>query len=156
MEKGYKSNGLTFWEVLATLGFLIGQKLVSAYEKKKNPPENVVRRIYVKGSEPVHVKANSLPYHIERGWRKNAKGYEGYYRSRFGAFRGEIEQRGNGDYKFYIVNPPIEVLTGPHKPCFTDNGYNRFHIHFAIDAKNNVDSGVMAVERLLTESFKRR
>ena len=101
------------------------------------------------------VRANPLPYHKERGWRKNAMIHRGYYRCRSGAYQGEIEKRDNGVYKFYIINPPIEVLNGSHKACFTSNGNNRFHIHFGTNS-NNLDSGIMAVERLLSQSLNRR
>jgi hypothetical protein len=173
MVESSKSNGLILRTVLWALGTWIRREFVKFYIDSFKPasfyplkiPEsktsNVkIRRIY-KGSREINVKrvidvkASSLPYHVERGWKKNSGIHRGYYRCRLGAFKGEIEERVNGDYKFFIYNPPKEVLTGHHKPCFTDNGNNRYHIHFVIDAKN-IDSGVMAVERLLTESFQRR
>lgn len=101
------------------------------------------------------VRPNPLPYHMEKGWQKTGRVYHGYYRTRLGAFKGEIEERPGGDHKFYIFDPPEEVLNGPHTPCFTHVGNNRYHIHFRIDARS-LDAGVMSVERLLYQSLKRR
>lgn len=101
------------------------------------------------------VRPNPLPYHLEKGWQKTKKVHHGYYRCRLGAFKGEIEERPGGDYKFYIFNPPEEVLNGSHAPCFTQVGNNRYHVHFGVNSEN-LDSGIMAVERLLYQSLKRR
>ena len=101
------------------------------------------------------VRPNPLPYHLEKDWQKVGRVYQGYYRCRLGAFRGQIEERFNGDYKFYIFDPPEAVLTGSHKACFTNVGAGRHHIHFGVNSEN-LDSGIMAVERLLYQSLKRR
>lgn len=101
------------------------------------------------------VRPNPLPYHLEKGWQKNGRVYEGYYRCRLGAFKGQIEERFNGDYKFFIFDPPQQVLSGSHKACFTNNGGGRYHIHFGINSEN-LDSGIMAVERILFQSLNRR
>jgi len=101
------------------------------------------------------VRPNPSPYHLEKGWQKNGRVYQGYYRCRLGAFRGQIEERFNGDYKFYIFDPPEAVLIGSHKACFTNLGADRYHVHFGVNS-GNLDSGIMAVERLLYQSLKRR
>ncbi len=101
------------------------------------------------------VRASPLPYHLEKGWQKTGRAHRGYYRCRLGAFRGEIEQRPGGDFKFYIFNPPEAVLSGPHKACFTDLGAGRYHVHFGVNSED-LDGGIMAVERLLYQNLKRR
>ena len=101
------------------------------------------------------VRPNPLPYHLERGWRKVGRTYQGYYRCRLGAFKGEIEERFNGALKFYVFDPPQQVLNGSHRACFTNNGGNRYHVHFAVNMEN-VDGGIMAVERVLYQSLKGR
>ena len=101
------------------------------------------------------VRPNPLPYHLEKGWQKNGRVHHGYYRCRLGAFKGEIEERPGGDYKFYIFDPPQKILTGSHKDCFTNNGGNRYHVHFGVNSEN-LDSGIMAVERLLYQNLTGR
>ncbi|MDP3041767.1 MAG: hypothetical protein Q8N62_03415 [Candidatus Omnitrophota bacterium] len=103
----------------------------------------------------IEVKANPLPYHLEKGWQKIRGVHHGYYRCRLGAFKGEIEERPGGDYKFFIFDPPEEVLNGPHAPCFTHVGNNRHHVHFGVNSED-LDSGIMAVERLLYQNLTGR
>lgn len=101
------------------------------------------------------VRPSSLPYHLEQGWQKRLRFYQGYYRTRQGSFRGEIEERPGGDYKFYIFNPPEAVLTGSHRACFTNMGAGRHHVHFGVNS-GDLDSGIMAVERLLYQNLTGR
>ena len=101
------------------------------------------------------VRPSSLPYHLESGWRKDGRTYQGYYRCRLGAFKGEIEERFNGDYKFFIFDPPQQILNGSHKACFTNNGGNRYHVHFGVNSEN-LEGGIMAVERLLYQNLNGR
>ncbi len=112
-----------------------------------------------KGNEIIDVRKvvrpSPLDYHLEKGWQKIGRVHHGYYRCRLGAFKGEIEERPGGDYKFYIFDPPQKILTGSHKACFTNNSGNRYHVHFGVNSED-LDSGIMAVERLLYQSLKRR
>ena len=110
-----------------------------------------------KTGNKITVRASTLPYHRERGWAKKGRLLKGYYRTKFGSFRGEIELRPGGEHKFFIYNPPETVLSGPHAACFnkagiTEGGY-KYSIHFRVHAKDT-DSGIMAVERTIYESFK--
>lgn len=102
------------------------------------------------------VRPSPLAYYLERGWERVGRVYHGYYRCRLGAFKGEIEERPGGNLKFYIFDPPEEIFSGPHAPCFTHLNNDRYHIHFKIDAQKSLDAGIMSVERLLYQSLKRR
>lgn len=101
------------------------------------------------------VRPNPQAYHLERGWKKTGRIYHGYYRTKLGSFKGQVEERFNGDYKFYIFNPPEAIFDGSHAPCFTHVGNNRYHVHFGVNS-NDLSGGIMAVERLLYQSLKRR
>lgn len=161
MEKDTKNDEPILYAVWVALINFFSIILDSQRTSKPKTSHTRIRRVYVGGRElidvrkVIEVKATALPYHVERGWRKNASVHQGYFRCRLGAFKGEVEKRCNGDYKFYIFNPPDEVLTGSHKACFTPHGNGRFHIHFGTNS-NNLDSGIMAVERLLSQSLNRR
>ena len=165
MERNNKNGESILFLILAALGSFIRRKLDAQENSKPTTPPVKIHRVYrgartlVEVKRVINVKANPSPYHIERGWKKNGRFHEGYYRCRLRAFKGEIEEGSNGVYKFYIFNPPAEMLNGPHKPCFTPNSRsgngNRFHIHFGVNS-NDLDGGIMAVERLLTESLSRR
>ena len=136
----------------------------------ENIPEAVIPKVEIlplsrqithrkKGNEIIDVRKvvrpSPLPYHLEKGWQKIGRVHHGYYRCRLGAFKGEIEERPGGDYKFYIFYPPQKILTGSHKACFTNNGGNRYHVHFGVNSEN-LDSGIMAVERLLYQNLTGR
>lgn len=99
------------------------------------------------------VRPNPLPYYLERGWQKVGNTWQGYYRCKLGAWKGLIEERPDGDYKFFIFNPPPSALSGNHGACFSNVGGDRFHIHFQLNSQN-LDSGIMSVERTLYESLK--
>lgn len=130
--------------------YYVGKK---ASIRDYNSPKR--KQIYSLRYQKTDARPSPLPYHLEKGWGKRGRAYHGYYRCRLGAFRGEIEERFNGEYKFYIFDPPQQVLNGFHKACFTNNGGNRYHVHFAVNAEN-LDSGIMAMERVLYESLNRR
>lgn len=112
-------------------------------------------RIYPSLYRKVDARPSPLPYHLEKGWQKSGRVYQGYYRCRLAACKGQIEERFNGDYKFFIFNPPQEVLSGSHSACFTDAGGGRYHVHFGVDGRS-LDAGIMAVERILYQNLNRR
>lgn len=161
MEKTTSTAESIVYTILSFLGFTrLGPPGIP--EQRIPQMANVILRSYIKNGRQVidvqrvvEVKANPLPYHREQGWKKNVGVYQGYFRCRLGAFKGEIKESCNGDFTFYIFNPPSELLAGSHKACFSPIGSGCFHIHFRIKS-NNLDSGIMAVERLLTQSLSRR
>jgi len=53
---------------------------------------------------------------------------------------------------FYISKPPWKVLNGSHGACFRDKGGGRYAIHIR-PTPRDVDSGIVAVERVLEESL---
>ncbi len=97
------------------------------------------------------VKRSTLPYMIQQGWRLtngSERRWEGYYRTRYGSFRGKVEH--SNPPKFYIHNPP-EALHHHHWACFTELPGGWYSVHFKILPKD-ADSGVMEIERLLNEA----
>jgi hypothetical protein len=91
------------------------------------------------------------PYLREKNWIGNSNEYEGYYRTKHGAWRGKII-RGIDSWEFYICNPPQSVLYGEHEACFKPEGDGWYWIHWQSEPKNLSD-GIMAVERLIDQSF---
>ncbi len=87
----------------------------------------------------------------DRHWIKTAKGYEGLYQTKFGIWKGKIERDGNS-WEYYIFNPPQSILQGKHEACFHHKGGNWWWIHFKVEPLNPSD-GVLAVERLIIETF---
>ena len=106
-----------------------------------------------KNRSAIDVKPSSNPYYIERGWVFKNGPYEGYYRCKYGAWKGLITKGISMPLKFYIFDPPEEVLRGSHRACFsTLDGY-RYHVHFSVDLQS-VDGGIMAIEKCIRESIE--
>jgi hypothetical protein len=102
------------------------------------------------------INRSSKTYLTDKGWRrfKSYPGYEwqGYYRTRYGSFKGRV--LANASPSFYVYKPP-EALNAKHShsACFSSQGNGWYSAHFKRVPKD-VDSGVMAIERILTESMR--
>jgi hypothetical protein len=112
-----------------------------------NRPRRIQPRITVQRSD--------RPYTEEQGWQRRNGGWfgsprlEGFYRTRFGSFKGEISIASSN---FFIFDPPDELRHHPHWICFSPRGGGKYAIHFAVRPRD-IDSGILQVERLLHESF---
>ena len=94
------------------------------------------------------------PYWKEKYWKKVGSAYRGFYKPDEGAWRGNIEENFPGNYSFYIFQPPDALKKGDHWACFTNKGMGKYSIHFSKNPKD-ISSGIMTVERLISESFKK-
>jgi hypothetical protein len=102
------------------------------------------------------INRSSKTYLTENGWRrfKSYPGYEwqGYYRTRYGSFKGRV--LASASPSFYVYKPPEPLkLKHSHSACFSSQGNGWYSAHFKRVPKD-VDSGVMAIERVLTESMR--
>jgi hypothetical protein len=98
------------------------------------------------------VVRQEIPYWRERGWVQQGNVYHGAYRTALGSFRGMIEDRGWGDLRFYLFDPPEAVRYSPHWACFQARGKKGYHVHMGTRPKD-VSSGILTIERLISESF---
>ena len=92
-------------------------------------------------------------YLREKKWVGNGTKYEGYYRTKNGAWRGKIV-RGINSWEFHICNPPQSVLYGEHEACFRPEGNGWYWIHWQCEP-GNLSDGIMAVEGLVDRSIVR-
>lgn len=104
--------------------------------------------------QPTMVKRSQAPYWREQGWQESPSAFKGFYRTPCGEFRGEIKKGFGHNHEYYIVNPPSELRRHPHWVCFLHRGNGRYLLHFSRRPKD-VDSGIMAMERMIRESFER-
>ena len=100
----------------------------------------------------VRVMPDMRPIWEQRGWRTKDDRYTGRYRTRSGSWPGEVRREAPGLLGFYISKPPEKVLSGSHGACFRDKGKGRYAIHIR-PTPQDVDSGIVAVERVLEESL---
>jgi hypothetical protein len=104
------------------------------------------------------IKRSGQPYWKESGWTRKAYSsgivYRGYYRTKYESCKGKIEESVySGDFKFFVFNPPVSLQKHPHGVCFFNHvGKGEFFIHFQ-EKPLDVDSGIMAIERVLHESL---
>jgi hypothetical protein len=100
------------------------------------------------------IRRQPLPYWQEHGWSRKANVYQGNYQTHYGAYQGWIEERSPYQRTFYILDPPQAVLSSSHGACFQPRRDHWFNIHMS-HAPKDVSSGIVAVERLIAECFRR-
>jgi hypothetical protein len=101
----------------------------------------------------VKVQRQQVPYWQERGWIRRGHTYTGNYQSQYAAFCGEIRDHGRSEIEFFLYNPTDEVRRCSHWPCFQHRGNDWYLIHMGRRPKD-VSSGILAIERLITEAFE--
>jgi hypothetical protein len=123
---------------------------------RKSIRKPVVKVIRPQQPNPRVVKPDNIPLYVKRGWAKNGNTYHGYYRTRYGAFRGEITRRGD-KFNVFIFKPPVEQIKKHSRwPCFHQGKNDQWRIALA---KNPTDGDISAiifyVERIIIESFSK-
>ena len=106
-------------------------------------------------AQTVTIKRSQIPYWQERGWRHDGRTYRGTYKTAYGSFIGRIEQVRPGNFRLYIFDPPRDVRKHRHWTCFQSQGDKSYRIHMS-RMPDDVSSGILAIERLLTEAFEGR
>jgi hypothetical protein len=106
--------------------------------------------------KPIAVKRTSsaTPYIEQKGWRETGtspREWHGYYRTRFGSYKGRITA--STPPQFYIYKPPEGLTTRHvHKFCFDRSPDGWCSVHFRVLPKD-LDSGVIKLERILCEAY---
>ena len=115
-----------------------------------------VHRVYTHGPAPGLIAVDETALWRRQGWTQTGNRYDGWYRTRFGAWQGRIERRGD-IFKPIIFDPPLDELRLHSRwDCFRRVRGNWWRIHLAINpAGQDVDSVLFNVERILDESFAR-
>lgn len=100
------------------------------------------------------VLLDNTPLHSKRGWTVSGKTAEGYYRTRYGAWKGTIERKGD-KFRVYILDPPMtEIEYHERRVCFYKRGGGKWEINLALHPKDrSIDSVIWYVERVIYESY---
>ena len=101
------------------------------------------------------VAPDNTPLLLKRGWIQKAGGYFGYYRTIYGAWKGEVRKSGD-IFKVYIYDPPTEKLES-HKRwiCFHHLKGKKWRIKLAVNpADNDLGAIIYYVESIIIESFQ--
>lgn len=90
-------------------------------------------------------------YWQEQGWKLGTGRLDGYYRTKFGSYKGYIKLFLSGKHLYHIYDPPVEIRFHSHWPCFVAKGGGMYWIHFDIEA-NCVDTGILTIEKIIREA----
>ena len=123
-------------------------------------PDDEEPKVMVRAIRPFSRRSQTTCYWKDAGWEERGEWLIGHYRAGRRFYPGSVERRGGSyePFKFYIYNPPDEILNGPHGICFHPRGkadLNRYWIHFS-DQPVDVDSGIIQVEHDLREALEIR
>ena len=109
---------------------------------------------------PITIKRKPKTYIQGQGWElsggRNPQ-WNGFFRTKFGSFKGRIVPKGEANRRFFIHNPPA-ALRNHHWACFTEmkgmeqDGWYAVHL---LPFPQDIDSGVLAIERVIDEAFKK-
>ena len=120
----------------------------------RSTPEAIRRPIAIRPQTSVeHIRRREEPYWQERGWMRQGNTYSGTYQTPYGSFLGLVEDRGWGDLRFYLEEPPRALRDSSHWACFQPRGAKGYHVHMA-RRPADVSSGILAIERLIAESYE--
>lgn len=100
------------------------------------------------------VQSDQRPYWVERGWSRRNGHYTGYFRTRYGSWKGKAKVYPGGDMKLFIHEPPKVLHRHPHWVCFFQQPKDWYDIHIRGSARERDLSGaIMSVEQILTEAY---
>ena len=109
---------------------------------------------FLRGHGPaIPVQRRQIPYWQERGWTRQGRMYRGSYQTPYAAFSGQIEEHLGGHIDFWLYMPSNEIRSGNHWPCFQHRGNDWYLVHMARMPKD-VSSGIITIERLITEAYE--
>ena len=101
----------------------------------------------------IAVQRRQIPYWRDRGWALNHNVYTGNYQTPYAAFQGWIEQERSGHINFYLYNPSAEIRSHSHWTCFQHRGNDWYLVHMGRQPAD-VSSGILTIERLITEAYE--
>jgi hypothetical protein len=108
----------------------------------------------VRERSPIEVvERRKLPYWQERGWQRNGRVLTGSYQTRHGSFQGSIEERSAGHIDYFLYNPSREIREHSHWVCFQHRGNDWYFVHMG-RVPADVSSGILTIERLITEAYE--
>lgn len=101
------------------------------------------------------VKLDNSSLSAKRGWSQSGNSFRGYYRTKYGAWKGHIRRRGD-KFDVFITNPPEEQMENHSRwICFHKAKGKDYKIDLSLNPKDkSVDSIIFYVERLIIESFE--
>ena len=109
---------------------------------------------------PITIRRRPKGYLPAQGWELSGglnPQWNGYYRTKFGSYKGRVVPKGEPNRRYFIHKPP-EPLRNHHWKCFTEiqgmeqGGWYAVHL---LPFPQDIDSGVLAIERVIDEAYKK-
>jgi hypothetical protein len=100
---------------------------------------------------PMLVQRDQRPYWEQRGWTSQGGEYLGYFRTRFGSWKGKAEASPSGRIDLFIQDPPDALKGHSHWVCFRSRLGGWFFIH-TNEPIEDLSSGILTIEKILTEA----
>ncbi|MDP2938507.1 MAG: hypothetical protein Q8O13_00260 [Candidatus Omnitrophota bacterium] len=91
-------------------------------------------------------------YWQKNGWGREKNEYKGYFKTKYGKWRGLVREIFAGEYLVYIFKPPSALEYSTHWECFISKGNGLYLVHFS-QKPRDVSSAIMAVEEVISESI---
>jgi len=101
----------------------------------------------------VKVERQEVPYYQQQGWSFSGNVYQGSYKTPYGSFVGRVEQRGKGQFEFFLYMPSEPIQRHSHWTCFAPRGNGWYLVHMGKQPKD-ISSGILTIERLITEAYE--
>lgn len=101
----------------------------------------------------IPVQRRQIAYWQEHGWTRQGNTYNGNYQTPYAAFWGQISEHRGGHIDFMLYMPSNEIRNCSHWPCFQHRGNDWYLVHMAKQPQD-VSSGIITIERLLTEAYE--
>jgi len=99
------------------------------------------------------VQRREIPYWQQRGWTRQGDTYNGSYQTPYGAFWGQTTAHRGGHIDFLLYRPSPEIQRHSHWTCFQHRGNDWYLVHMARQPRD-VSSGIITIERLITEAYE--
>lgn len=116
-------------------------------------PATTRQRLTVTVSVPTQRVRNTQALYEERGWRLRDNVLHGWCRTRRGAFQARIDGPFDASPRYSLINPPKQLLDGPHGGCFRQKEANRFEVHWNTKPAD-VNAGILQLEHILFEALR--
>lgn len=117
------------------------------------PKPSPKRRVASNVKVPTGCVRNSQTFYEERGWRLRDNALHGWCRTRRGAVQARIDGPFGASPRYSLINPPKQLLNGPHGGCFRQKEANRFEVHWN-SKPADVNAGILQLEHLLFEALR--
>jgi hypothetical protein len=79
--------------------------------------------------------------------------WHGYYRSKYGSFKGRVENLADPKFYIHIPHPPSQLRKHQHWICYHEQKERSWYWVHLSPVPRDIDSGILAIERNLNHAL---